>query len=147
MRKFLFLCLMASVLVHAQHKNVSIDRFEAVLKNTSGWIMVYSDSGLAGYLDANGNEIVPPIYASIGVFGEYQDNWAKVQSEDGHIGFIDEEGDLIVEAKYDEIGKFGDYKENWALVSVDNKYGFIDNEGNEIVKPVYAEIPLKRHSN
>ena len=145
MKKIFSLCLMSiAFYTSAQNYVDTITFITADGENPADWVMVYSDSGLMGYLNADGKEIVPPIYATIEPFGESHENWAKVQTENGRSGFINQNGQIVVETKYDEIDKFGVYKENWALVSVDGKYGFIDTTGKEIVKPQYAEIPLKK---
>ncbi|MGK4566920.1 WG repeat-containing protein [Flavobacterium sp. 3HN19-14] len=145
MRHFLLLCLMSgSFCINAQNYGGTITFITADNGSPADWVMVYSDSGLMGYLNADGKEIVPPIYVTIDPFGEYHENWAKVQSENGRSGFINQDGQIVVEVKYDEIDKFGVYKENWAMVSIDGKYGFIDTAGREVVKPQYAEIPKKK---
>jgi len=145
MKKILSLCLMGiSLYTCAQNYGGTITFITTPTENPADWVMVYSDSGLMGYLNANGKEIVPPIYVTIGPFGECHENWAKVQTENGRNGFINQNGQIVVEVKYDEIDTFGVYKENWALVSIDGKYGFIDTTGKEVVKPQYAEIPLKK---
>ncbi|MDI1257071.1 MAG: WG repeat-containing protein [Flavobacterium sp.] len=145
MKKILSLCLMGIAFnISAQNYGGTITFLTANNENPANWVMVYSDSGLVGYLNADGKEIVPPIYVTIEPFGEYHENWAKVQTENGRNGFINDDGQIVVETKYDEIDKFGVYKENWALVNIDGKYGFIDTTGKEVVKPKYAEIPLKK---
>ena len=145
MKKILSLCLMSvSLYACGQNYGGTITFLSSTFENPADWVMVYSDSGLMGYLNADGKEIVPPLYAMIGPFGEYHESWAKVQAENGLNGFINDSGEIVVAPKYDEIDKFGIYKDNWALVSIDGKYGFIDNTGKEVVKPHYAEIPLKK---
>lgn len=112
-----------------------------VYKNTlpqPEWVQVQKD-GLIGYIDESGNEIVPPVYTNIGVFGDYIEGWALVE-KDGLLGFIDVTGEEIVPPKYNTIGQSGNIKKGWLLVSKDGYYGFINESGEEIVKPEYEEV-------
>ena len=58
-----------------------------------------------GFIDDNGNEIIPPKYEEVkGFFGE----WAPVK-ENGKWGFIDEQGKIIVDLIYDDLYSYGEH--------------------------------------
>ena len=51
-----------------------------------GWIRVQKDMYI-GYINAEGNEVVPPVYDEVGEFGIYKEDWAIVSKND-LMGFI-----------------------------------------------------------
>lgn len=108
-----------------------------------GWLQVYKNE-YSGYVDGEGNEIVPAVYDHVGMFGIYKDNWALVGVGD-LMGFVDTDGNVVVEPKYDGIGKFNEYQEGWLQVFKNGYIGFIDENGREVVKPVYTEIAPPKH--
>ena len=137
MKKLITLCLFVFTLYcNAQVYNSTLQLNNSLLQTE--WVQIQKN-GLIGYIDESGNEIVPPVYTNIGVFGDYVEGWALVE-KDGLLGFIDVTGEEIVPAKYDTIGQSGNIRKGWLLVSKDGYYGFIDESGEEIVKPEYEAV-------
>jgi len=122
--------LTLSLIVWAQEKTQS--------KMPSGWTKVYRDNSI-GYIDETGLEIIPPVYDSIGDFGEYCTDMAVV-TKNGFMGLIDTDGNEMVSVQYEMIAKTDKFKVGWIMVMKDNLYGYIDCSGQEIVKPIYTKI-------
>lgn len=109
------------------------------LKKQSEWITVRNNTGLIGFINSKGKEIVPCKYIAVEPFGPYRENWAKVVNAQGLIGFINSDGKEIVKPKYTRIDFFGEYKKDWAKVeNSQGLIGFINSDGKEIVKPKYT---------
>jgi len=88
-----------------------------------------SKNDLYGYLDLNGNEVIPVTYPVLG----YLIGSITYFERDGKYGLIGRDGkekDWI----YDEIY---DFAFGLALVSMDNKYGFIDYTGAQVIPLEY----------
>lgn len=84
-----------------------------------------------GYLDLNGNEVLPPKYTYL----DFENMEDPIQATSGNkSGFIDVSGKEIVSFKYDDVSLFSD---GFARVRLDDKYGFIDKKGNEIIALKY----------
>ena len=92
-----------------------------------------------GFIDTQGQEVVPPIYSGIWYFGEYKEDWAMVKQK-GKYGFIDIKGQEVVPLIYSSIENFGEYKEDWAKVKKKGNYGFIDTQGQKVVPTIYSSI-------
>jgi len=122
--------LTLSLIVWAQEKTQS--------KMPSAWPKVYRDNSI-GYIDETGLEIIPPVYDSIGDFGEYCTDMAIV-TKNGLMGLIDTDGNEMVSVQYEMIAKTDNFKVGWLMVMKNNLYGYIDCSGQEILKPVYTKI-------
>jgi hypothetical protein len=84
-------------------------------------------SGKFGFLDIDGNKIIPCEYDGFGAFSE---GYAKVEKKiDGKtkVGYIDNKGNIILPILY-ELG--GNFANGWAIIKKDNNYFFIDRNGN-----------------
>lgn len=103
-----------------------------------GWTKVYQDNRI-GYIDEAGLEIIPPVYDSIGDFGEYCTDMAIV-TKNGLMGLIDTDGNEMASVQYEMIAKTDKFKVGWIMVMKDKLYGYIDCSGQEIVNPVYSKI-------
>ena len=88
------------------------------------------ENGKIGFIDKNGNEVVPCKYDYAYSFSE---GLALVRL-DGKWGFIDKSGNVVVPCKYDDAWNFS---EGLAPVKLDGKIGFIDKSGNEVVPCKY----------
>lgn len=88
----------------------------------------------AGYLDTNGNLVIPYKFDSGGLFS---DGLADVYDEElNKWGFIDKNGDLVIPYKFDKIGIFS---EGLCLVYDDEKqrYAYINKNGEYITDYVF----------
>jgi hypothetical protein len=81
-------------------------------------------NGKYGFVDLQGNEVIPLKYDLVGEFREGR-AWVRLNGEHG---FVDEEGNEVIPLKYDDAFSF---QEGRAWVSLNRKYGFVDLQGNE----------------
>jgi len=95
-------------------------------------------NGQWGFINTEGEEVVPPKYDSVGNFSK---GLAVVKLK-GQWGFIDKTGKEVVPVKYDSVGEF--YK-GLAPVKLNDQWGLMDTTGKEILPCVYNEgkIPVK----
>jgi hypothetical protein len=86
-----------------------------------------------GYVDTDGNEVVPLKYDYVGDFCEGR-AWVKLNQK---YGFVDKDGNEIIPLRYDEVGSF---REGRAWVRINKKYGFVDLDGNEVIPLKYDNV-------
>lgn len=102
-------------------------------------------TGKYGFVDLQGNEVIPLAYdgaagfseglAAVGEMGKYYVRW----------GFIDAEGRLVIPCKYYEVTSFRDGRAVVCVVSGGKlKYGSIDREGREILPCTYDWVENTR---
>lgn len=93
-------------------------------------------NGLWGYIDKDGNEVIPCQYES----AEYFNNSRAIVSKGGLYGCIDTKGNEVVPFEYGWIHHYTDY----FTVNKDYKNihgcGYLDNEGKEIAPCIYSAI-------
>ncbi len=90
-------------------------------------------NGKSGFLDAQGNEVVPPIYDDINFF---QEGIASIK-DNFKYGFVDKNNQQIVAPQYDYVL---DFSNGYAGVMKNNRWGFIDTTGNTIIAFKYKEV-------
>ena len=91
-----------------------------------------------GFIDRNGNEVIPCKYDYADWFSEklilveLNDKW----------GFIDKDGNEVVPCKYNpDKETYINFEEGFArVISEDYKCGFIDETGNEAIPCKYDEV-------
>ena len=123
-------------------------------------------SGKRGYVDAQGNEVIPCKYDWAWPFREglalvelngkwgyidkqgntvipFKYDWAYSFSEglaavelNGKWGYIDKQGNTVIHCKYNHVWPFS---EGLALVVLKGKWGFIDKQGNEVIPCKYDD--------
>jgi hypothetical protein len=122
-------------------------QYEVELRND--FIATYKEfvlGGKWGFIDVNGNEVVPCKYAYVGYF---HNGLAAVNmggktvvvnnrrgTKGGKWGYIDATGREIIPCKYDDVGVFND---NRAWVKSKKSYGYIDETGNTVVPLKYDD--------
>ena len=86
-----------------------------------------------GYIDTDGDEIVPPIYDA--VWSKFDDDgMARVELND-KIGYIDVTGKFVIPCIYDKVSDLGIFDKNGHLeVEIDHDRFYINRKG-EKVKP------------
>ena len=126
----------------------------------------FSENGKWGYIDHNGNIVLPPQYHNIGA--EFHEGLCAF-FENGKLGFINKLGDTVIAPQFDWgyyfsngfaavkssnglwgiIDKNGNmvtelkfesadiFSEGLCSVRIGNKYGFIDTTGNMVIEPQY----------
>ena len=95
-------------------------------------IPIVDKNGKWGFVDKNGNEVIPCKYDGAWYFSE---GFALVQMNDKW-GFIDKNGNEVIPCKYDDAGGFS---EGFALVQMNGKWGFVDKNGNEVIPCKYDD--------
>ncbi len=92
-----------------------------------------SRKGLWGFVDRDGNAVIPHVFLEARPFSE---GLAAVRKETGW-GFVDPEGEMIVPCAYDEVG---DFKGGLASVTTGGFVGFVDTNGVTAIEPRFMEI-------
>jgi hypothetical protein len=95
-------------------------------------------NGKWGYIDFDGNEVVPPLYDYVGY---YSDGRVCVRVNQ-KFGFVDLDGNEVVPLRYDYIY---DHYDGMAMIRLDGKYGFIDMDGNEVIPCWYNSVGRQSH--
>ncbi len=98
----------------------------------NGFIVVEKDS-MRGFVNTNGEEIVPCKYDEV---HEFCDGMAAV-SKENKWGFVNTHGEQVISCKYNSAGNFRD---GMATVVKDNKWGFVNTLGEEVVSCKYDEV-------
>ena len=123
---------------NADYDYTIIDKTGKLIKKIDSCETVYSFSdGMAGFknksnskfgfIDINGNKIVPPVYDNFGAFSEGVAAVSKKTDNKTKNGYINNKGDIILPALYDATGSF---RNGWGLVKKDSIYFFVDRNGN-----------------
>lgn len=91
-----------------------------------------SRDGKQGFLDLDGNEVVPCIYDEIGAFRMGR---TMVRIEE-HYGIIDTMGNIVLPIEYDNLSTKGykyAYYDSLAMVEKDGLLGYVDLEGRIVI--------------
>lgn len=83
-----------------------------------------------GFIDKNGNEVVPLKYD---VAHSFKEGMAIVKLNEKW-GFIDKNGKEVIPPKYDYVYSFN---EGLARVKVGDKWGYVDKKGDMVIPPKY----------
>ena len=126
------------------HGNVIIDlsdRYNWVGNFADGLAVVRNADGLHGFIDRQGNEVIPARFRSASSFSE---GLAAV-SVDGRLGFIDTQGNVVIQPRFDSVYGSPAFVEGRAAVAIGEdwqtrRWGFIDRHGNEVVPLVYERV-------
>ena len=117
---------------------VLIDKTGKVIKQIDDCDGIYNFSeGIAGYkskatgkygfLDLNGNKIIPAEFDGFTGFVEGVSKVNKTIDGKTKYGYIDNKGKIILPVLYDYAQSF---KDGWGLIKKDNNYFFVDKNGN-----------------
>lgn len=88
-----------------------------------------------GVIDADGNFVVEPVYASI---NPHKNGRALFKAENGRYGFFDEEWNIVVEPVYRGAGEF--YDGRAAVTNENYAGGYIDKDGNVVIPLIYDSV-------
>ena len=97
----------------------------------SGNFAIAVENEKIGYIDADGNYVIPAEY-DVGY--HFYDGFAAVE-KDGKWGVVNTQGKVVVPLEYDAVNSF--IVDGLACVSRDGKYGFVDTEGNIVISFEY----------
>ena len=103
-------------------------------------------SGLVGLIDKKRNEILPPIYSSI---GEVVDGMIliAVKQKDGKkmkYGFATKEGDVTISPQFEHATNF---HRGYATVKINGKKGLINKQGEVVIPCQYNSIDYLKTDN
>lgn len=123
------------------NRNIYINKeCEVVLENTYEVCRSFSEKrsavlqdGKWGFIDIEGNLVIPPLYDEVGWFNN---NVVPVKLNNKW-GVIDSSGNVILDCVYDAIR---DYQDGYAAVMMNKKWGFVDTEGNLCIECMYAAV-------
>jgi hypothetical protein len=95
-------------------------------------------NGKYGFIDLEGNEVVPLKYDSVGY---YQEGRVIVRLN-GKYGVIDLDCKEVVPLRYDWADTFSKGR---VMVILDEKYGVIDLDGNEVIPCWYTNVNIQSY--
>jgi hypothetical protein len=98
---------------------------------SEGLLSVFKD-GKWGFIDSNGNIIIPIMYDKVKGFSE---GFAAI-SLDGKASFIDKKGELLCHYMYDEVDTF---ENGYSNVYFNGKHGMINRQGQEATMLMYDQ--------
>ncbi len=107
---------------------------------SEGLVSFLGENGKIGYLDTEGNTVLPCRYEKAGMF---IDGLACVML-DGRHGMIDKNGNFVIPPVYDRIGTDtfnAEFSEDRLFVCRDGKAGYINREGETVI-PFTLDYPL-----
>ncbi|WP_028552688.1 WG repeat-containing protein [Paenibacillus sp. UNC451MF] len=107
----------------------SLSNGRAMFTNTTS-----SGSSQYGYLDKNGNEVIPAQYESA---GDFSNNKAVVQIKENEYALIGLNGEILAKYPYAFVGALGDGLLPFQQVQ-NGKYGYIDERGTVVIEPTYT---------
>lgn len=105
--------------------------YDMIYYLSNGFYQVEKDEKY-GYIDEEGNEVIPLQYIYADAFSE--NGLALVELDNNLIGYINTKGEMVIEGKYDT-GTY--FSHNLAAVSIDGKYIYIDSKGNQAIDQTY----------
>lgn len=104
------------------------------LKKDESVLHPFESNGLWGYMDQEGNQVVPPTYYEANEFSEGLALVKANSGENGQYGFIDETGIVVIDCSYAQASSFHN---GAALVSLatrtdEDRWSYIDKQGNRL---------------
>lgn len=107
-------------------------KYEEGMPFSEGLACVYQD-GKYGYIDKNGETVLPFVYDQASSFRE----GVAYFSRGDEYGLIDKEGNVVLELT--DCDSISSFREGLAYFSVDGQYGYMDKNGRIIIEPVYND--------
>ena len=97
-------------------------------------IVAYVD-GLAGLVDATGNELLAPKFVAVRAFLGAEPAWAPVRTSQGW-GCADRSGALVIPTRFADVGWFGEA--GAPAQDAEGNWGYIDRAGSYRIQPRFA---------
>lgn len=132
----------------AQKKKLSPEERERIRKFNRYSSVGYFHEGYAraekngkyGFVDKNGNEIIPPKYEWV---GQFKEGVARVFTND-KAGYVEKQGKLVIPEKYDDAWEFSQGLAKVMLVKEvkgekQQYFGFVDKNGKEVIPTNYTD--------
>lgn len=92
--------------------------------------------GKWGFINKEGEEVIPCKYDDVKPFHEGMATVWKESNDIYKCGFINKEGEEVIPCKYDVVY---DFYEDMAVVSLNGKFGIFNRMGTEVVLCIYNE--------
>lgn len=89
-------------------------------------LAAYSEKGRYGYVDENGEIVIPLQYDVAAPFA----NGMAIVSKRGYVGMINRQGETVLPPEYDQISPYSD---GLALITQKNQSSFIDLNGKQVM--------------
>ena len=105
-----------------------------------GIIRAQKEDYTMGYIDINGQEVIP--FDNIILYSPYE-GMIRVRKRISETlpkyeyGFYNTDGELVIDIQYEDAR---DYKGSFSVVQIDNDLGMIDKEGTMVLEPEYYAI-------
>lgn len=96
-------------------------------------LIPYKVNGTFGWMNLNGQIVIPAEYGTVGFFKEGL-AWAE---KNGKYGFVNKANEIIVPFKFTSAN---DFDKGRAIVEVDTLFGVIDRSGTFIIPPKFKDI-------
>ena len=106
--------------------------YKSIKQDGEKGFIVEDTNGNMGYINLNGDFVVPCKYDAVNGFNE----GLMVVATSNKCGYVDSLGNWIIDTLYDDARGFGD---GLARVEVDGKWMFIDHKGNAVSRLDYDE--------
>lgn len=104
------------------------------LRDASSELIAANLNGKWGYIDSNGNNVIPHIYKQA---LDFSNNRSFVQNFNNNWILINQQGDSITQLKY---SNFKPFRGKYCVVELGNKYSIINNHGAEVLQPMYENL-------
>ncbi|OJJ20266.1 hypothetical protein BKI52_17520 [marine bacterium AO1-C] len=97
-------------------------------------------NGKYGFVDKDGNEIIPPKYEWV---GQFKEGVVRVFTND-KAGYVEKEGKTVIPEKYDDAWEFSQgLAKVMVLKEIDDKkierFGYVNKQGIEVVPAIYQD--------
>lgn len=93
-----------------------------------------------GFVNKEGEEVVPAKYFDVGIFSEGLAYVAKTNDQRQETyAYINEDGDEVLSLPA-QITYASDFHEGFAAIRQEEKWGFIDKDGQIVIEPIYEEV-------
>lgn len=119
--------------------------FSSVLFGFSEGLAAVKKKGKWGFIDEDGNEVIPPQYIDT---SEFSNGIVRVMNEDGKCGYVNRQNEVIVPFEYDWMGTFDGKNHTFVIngfnpvfhLSGSRKEGLVDNKGKLLLPVIYDSV-------
>ena len=102
-------------------------------KGFSNGLAKITVNGKAGFINTQGEIVIPPKLKDAGRFSE---NLAPFENKNGKWGYINTKGEIVIKPKFDWAISF---HEGLGLIQVGELWGYIDKTGKIVIEPQFEE--------
>jgi hypothetical protein len=127
-------------LIFSKKKIFEIKHYDIdMLKEGTAWVGICLPNGKCGFLDLNGNEVIPFEYQS---YHDFDKNTAAILRKNNKFGLIDSQNGMLLPFIYDSLSNIYVIKnyQKYYYARKDGKVGFIDKNEKTILSFEQEEI-------